>query len=295
MPNFFCRKFFLCLCLLCAILLPLGAETPENESEPPLQSKVSPLLAFHDIGKNFLNSITWNYGLNFVGAGFGTWALIETGFDWKFRNILYNTVDNTRGVPSLGIPMLAAGYLVPVITPVSVYLAGRFRGDAKLQIAGAALLQSLVLTQAFHLPLKMITGRAVPGLISDVFFEPNHFIDERTDDFSGEFHWFKADFMDGWPSGHTASAFSAAAVLSEIYKDNTLLKVGVYSYAALTAFSVGISAHWVSDVVAGALIGYAVGKAVGVSFNRLLGKTESGSKAAFYAAPNSIRVSLSLP
>ena len=65
--------------------------------------------------------------------------------------------------------------------------------------------------------------------------------------------------------------------------------------ASVAFIDLGISAHWVSDVFAGALIGYAVGKAVGVSFNRLLGKTESGSKAAFYAAPNSIRVSLSLP
>ena len=311
----------LCFSFLCLFTFRLNAEAAERDTDLPLQpensqentvdiqgkslgiqgeslgiqgesldsqreSTISPLVVFHEIGWNILNSLGYNYGLNFIGAGLGTWAFIETGLDWNWRNVAYNN----SWLANMGLPMLFAGYLVPVITPVSLYLAGRYLSDSKLQITAAALAQAFILTQAFHLPLKIITGRTVPGIISGVFFEPNNTRDDRTVDFSGEFKWFKFDFYDGWPSGHTACAFSAAAVIAEIYDDKPLLKIGVYTYAFLMGFSVAVNAHWASDSIASMLYGYAVGKAVGKSFNRLLGKSKSVDSVSIYAAPNSIGV-----
>jgi hypothetical protein len=42
--------------------------------------------------------------------------------------------------------------------------------------------------------------------------------------------------------------------------------------------------HWSSEVVSGALMGYAIGKSVGNSFNRLLGN-KSTAKIAFSLYP----------
>ena len=265
---------FLCVSFFCLFSLRLYAETPENA--------VSPAAIFHDLGWNFLNSAACNNGLYFVGAGLGTLAFLKTGIDWGWRNVAYDNL----WLPKMGLPLLAAGYLVPVITPIPLYLAGRHISDTKLQITAAALMQALVITQTFHLPLKMITGRSPPGLISNIFFEPNSFRNDRTDDFSGEFNWFKFDVNDGWPSGHTASAFSAAAVIAEIYYDRPLLKAVVYTYAVLMGISVAVNVHWASDCIAGALIGYAVGKTVGKSFNRLLGKNGGNDAISVYVAPN---------
>ena len=264
----------------------LNAETTGSEPGFDETPKVSLLLVFHDFGWNMLRSITYNYGANFLGAGLGTWALIETGVDWKWRNAAY---DNAW-LANMGLPLLFAGYFVPVITPIPLFLAGRYLSDQKLQITALALVQAFAITQAFHLPFKLITGRTIPGIISGVFFEPNNTRDYRTDDFSGEFKWFKFDFYDGWPSGHTACAFSAAAVIAEIYKEKTLLKIGVYTYAALMGFSVAVNTHWASDSVAGALLGYAVGKAVGKSFSQLLEKNKSSDPVSVYVVPNSIGV-----
>jgi membrane-associated phospholipid phosphatase len=48
--------------------------------------------------------------------------------------------------------------------------------------------------------------------------------------------------------------------------------------------------HWASDAFAGALIGYAIGKTVGKSFNALLKGTAPDDKPSIYITPNAIVV-----
>jgi membrane-associated phospholipid phosphatase len=233
-----------------------------------------------------LNSITYNYGLNFIGTGVGTWAFIETGIDWKWRNIAYN---NTW-LSESGIPFLYIGYIVPVIAPIAAYTTGYFKNDEKLQITAIAIVQSLFLTLSTQAILKVATGRAVPGIVTEM----DHIRDSREDDFSDEFDWFNFNFIAGWPSGHTANAFSFAAVISEIYHDNTALKIGAYTYAALVGLGVSVNAHWASDVLAGMLIGYAIGKTVGKSFCGLMEKGHELQKVTLYATGNSLGIIVKL-
>ena len=282
-------KYALCFSFFCLVLFHLNA-AGENVTDPPAGTTVTPLLIFHDIGWNLLNSVTYNYGLNFIGAGLETWACVGTGLDWKWRNVAYNNA----WLVNMGLPFQFAGYLVPVLTPIPVYLAGRFLSDTKLQITAAALVQALIITQVFHVPFKMITGRTMPGILSGVFFEPHNRRIDTKEDFSGDFRWFKLDFYDGWPSGHTACAFSAAAVIAEIYDDRPLLKIGVYAYAVLMGIGVAADTHWASDSIAGALIGYAVGKTVGKSFNQLLHKNGNEDKYSFYFGVNTAGVIIHL-
>jgi len=64
-----------------------------------------------------------------------------------------------------------------------------------------------------------------------------------------------------WPSGHTASSFTAAAVLDEFYGP----KVGVpaYAFASLIAYRMlDTGDHWTSDVVFGATLGWVVGHTI---------------------------------
>jgi membrane-associated phospholipid phosphatase len=212
----------------------------------------------------------------------GTWAFIETGIDRKWRNTVY---DNTW-LSNWGRPGLYIGIVVPALVPIITYITGRSINNEKLQIAGLALTQSLLLTLAVQTSLKMITGRAMPGIVNEV----GHARNQRTDDFSNDFNWFSNDFIAGWPSGHTANAFAAAATISEIYKNNLWLNIGVYSYAVLIGFGVTLNVHWTSEALAGALIGYAVGKTVGKSFSKLLNDNVSDNQVSFYFSPNTAGV-----
>ena len=269
------KKKFLCITMLCIFMLHLYAESTETEKSP------SPHV-FHNIGWNLLHSFTYNYGLNFVGAGVGTWGMIATGLDWKWRNTVY---DNTW-IANMGGPVMAVGGIVPLITPLAFLIPGKIMKNEKLVITASALTQTLVLTMAVQTPLKMITGRRDPGLVDNSFYSRI----SNEDDFSGVFNWFNMDFFNGWPSGHTANAFSAAATLSEIYHDNFWIKAGVFTYAAIIGFGVTMHAHWASEAMAGALIGYAIGKTVGRSFRKFIDGDDSRNQVSFYCTASSVGV-----
>jgi membrane-associated phospholipid phosphatase len=259
---------------------------PEYEPEPYTESvsSTSIKMVFHNIGWNVLNSITYNYGANFLFAGLGTYGMIETGIDMQWRNVAYNNLTLAKA----GIPAVYIGFPVAGLAPVAFYLVGYKKQNTKIQILGLALAQSLFITLSIQTAFKLTTGRAEPGIIDFVW----HKRGQPDVDNSRKFDWFSTEFMMGWPSGHTATAFSAAATIAEIYKDNLWVKIGAYSYAALMGLSVSVNVHWASDVIAGCFIGYAIGKTVGKSFNKLLGENDDNNKVSLLASPNMIGVNI---
>jgi membrane-associated phospholipid phosphatase len=246
------RVFFLCGLLL--FHAPLSAAP--NAAASASDDSARPLSVWYNFGDNWVGSVTRNYGLHFVVGGLGTWAMIETELDWKLRQ----EADKSQFLKDTGIPQLIIGNFVPVFTPLTLYWIGSANGDERMVSTAAALTQALIITLSIQTPLKMISGRPSLGLIGER--------NDRKDNFSGEFNWFNMDFIRGWPSGHTANSFAAAAVISEMYDDKPLLKIGVWTYSIAMGISMAVSVHWASDVFAGALIGYAVGKTVGRSYAR---------------------------
>jgi membrane-associated phospholipid phosphatase len=140
-----------------------------------------------------------------------------------------------------------------------------------------ALGQSMALANGVHAILKLSTGRSEPFIINQY----HHKRVETSDDFSGDFNWFNMVLLDGWPSGHTLSAFATAATLAQMYSDNIWVKIAAYSYAAVVGIGVSLNVHWASDVLAGALMGYAIGTTVGRSFSQRLKPAAQNNKVSF--------------
>ena len=252
------------------------------DTEDTAAAPISLKLVFNNFGYNTLHSVTYNYGLNLIGAGLVTPFSIESGFDLYWRNIGYNHTP----LSNAALVVLYTGFTIPAVTPLILYAAGRNKQNEKLQITALALTQTLFITLMLQSPMKMITGRTGPGIVNNLA----HTRGLPEDDHSRIFNWFNLDFINGWPSGHTANAFSAAATIAELYKENLWLKIGVYSYAALTGLGVSLNVHWASEVFAGALIGYAVGKTVGKSFRQLLDNNTKTDSVSFYFTPNTAGV-----
>ncbi len=122
----------------------------------------------------------------------------------------------------------------------SFFLAGRLTGSSRARETGLLSAEALINTQAVVQVMKFAFRR------------------ERPDYVVGQGNTFSG--RDSFPSGHAAGTWAAAAVISREYYDNKLVRYGIYALpVAVSAARIGANRHYVSDVIAGALIGNLIG------------------------------------
>lgn len=127
--------------------------------------------------------------------------------------------------------MGSANFLTPVVG--GLFVVGRFSDDRRFQSMTYSLAQGYVMTGAITASIKHGIGRQRPN-------------DKDTLSF---------------PSGHTSTSFLWATVMSRTYG----FKAAIPAYAAAVyvgATRVEDSHHHLTDVVAGATIGYIIGRTV---------------------------------
>lgn len=163
---------------------------------------------------------------------------------------------------------LIVGYSTPIVVPLTVYLAG-LGGNAELMTAGSAAIQAVVVQATIVSALKWLTDRAGPLDDGDPTM---HHWSESGFHYSAEPDHFNFNPLDltgslSWPSGHTASNVALVSSLVAFYPDELWLPIVGYPFAL--AIGVGMiegDYHWLSDIVAGALIGHVIGWQVGKGF-----------------------------
>lgn len=139
-----------------------------------------------------------------------------------------------------------SGYLL--VGLAGTYLTSLFIDNDYLESASLTAVEGIVITSIFTTIGKFAFLRDRPFIAADN-------LQFRTEPYGGKSQL-------SFPSGHTGSAFVVATVFAEAYKD--IYPVVPY-IAYTTATLVGLSRihdnrHWLSDVIAGATIGYSVGK-----------------------------------
>jgi membrane-associated phospholipid phosphatase len=124
-------------------------------------------------------------------------------------------------------------------------------GSPRERETGAMLTEALVTSSVWTGSLKYLTGRERPRETS-----------ELAADWTGPGASFTSEPVDGrglrsFPSGHTSSAWAVATVVAHQYPSHGIVPVLAYGAATAMAYSrMAVGAHWLSDVVAGGLIGY---------------------------------------
>ena len=113
--------------------------------------------------------------------------------------------------------------------------------------------ESLIDTQLVSFVMKNAIGRLVPsdippgGSLRDTWFK------------------YKGTFTNRgcFPSGHTASAFAIATVISHRYRERRWVPWVTYGTAAFLSLSrLPTRAHFASDIFIGAAMGYGIGRLV---------------------------------
>ena len=137
----------------------------------------------------------------------------------------------TKGMAHAG--NTGGGVLMQLSGGLATYAVGRATGNREVATVGGEIFRAQILSQAMVQTTKFIVQRERPDGSNSVSF----------------------------PSGHTASAFATATVVQQHYG----WKAGIPAYAlagAVSASRLASSKHYLSDVLVGAGIGIASGRAV---------------------------------
>jgi membrane-associated phospholipid phosphatase len=140
-------------------------------------------------------------------------------------------------------------------------------GDERMQNTGLIALQSLALTSGVAYGSKYLIARARPGDGKSAW---------------GSFGNAEKRSDGSFPSGHASIAFAAVTPFAKEYDAPWL-----YGVAALgSAGRVAGRKHWVSDTVAGGILGYAVGSWLWQSQ-----RDQSGSRLSISPGPKELSIS----
>ncbi len=183
-----------------------------------------------------------------------TYAILMTGSDWAFfeatRASTYHWLVFGAGL---------GGFVIPILAPVALYVWARLRSDTSLLATSFLLAQAEASAWLISSTYKAFTGRTQPEFLTTF----------NTLDISHGFHfgfWQNGIFW-GWPSSHACVAVAGAIILAYAFSRYRAVVYGTYLYAAFVAVGAAIGFHWLSDAIAGVLIGYAVGASIWYTAN----------------------------
>ena len=215
------------------------AQDSAATSGPPAPAALSPAVFDRPSGdgRRTLSAFPKNLGRNFVGVFsgpsltpfvFGAAASVTaSAFDSRAKGLLQGSC---RGCGSTGATIGGTG-VVPVVG--LLFVGGRFAPEGRFRAATYDFAQAMIVNGAYTGILKYSVQRLRPDGSDRLSF----------------------------PSGHTSAAFSLATVAGHHYG----WKAGVPAY--VLASGIGLSRiekdkHYLSDVLAGATLGFIVGRTV---------------------------------
>lgn len=178
---------------------------------------------------------------------FGGVTLLIAGtgvlLDHQLKNHLQNEPETELGKFAGHFERFGAEYSFGVIA--AFYAGGLATGNARDKRIGEDAPISSVVAGGITLVLKASLGRS------------------RPDTDRGTFNFSPFGGGRSFPSGHTTQAFAVASVIAAHYDDNPWIDTAAYGVAALVGVSrMNHNKHYLSDVLAGAIIGHVVGRAV---------------------------------
>lgn len=255
---------------LAAIALVLRCATasaaPADDGAPVLLRDLHPAAG---VGQNLAASVAgWRLALHGAAVA-STVALAASGGDTAVHDYLYAH----DGLGRISTPAVYLVYALPVAVGGAFAAVGIAGGTRREVAAGSAVFQATALTLVYQGVLKGLTGRPNP--------EPVRYGSDGASQ-TFRFGLLRGGVHYGWPSGHLQTTSAVLASLLPLYPRSLALRVGGGALFAYVLASVAAhdrnGMHWASDIVAGSLMGYAVGSAVGEGFARRLG-ADAGAPA----------------
>ena len=177
--------------------------------------------------------------------------------DEDIRDAVQGYAERHPWVGDVGPVVTEMGAAGALATAGAFFGAGLIFKDERARDTGYLAASAMAQTFLVDNVLKGLTGRQRP------------FVADGEDHWSGPAGFFKSfDRENGgryssFTSGHTATAFTLATVVALQYRHRTWVPVLAYAVAAGVGLSrLTMDRHWMSDVVAGAVVGHLVARLV---------------------------------
>lgn len=197
--------------------------------------------------RNHWDRTEWAMAWAGAAAILGTGFLLDRAIDrWSLNH------PNHVGLDRVAKDVEPLGSTAGILVAVGLYAGGAAFGAPEVKATGTDAMIAIAIAElGLVVPLKVLAGRSRP------------YSNEGTH----AFHPFAGGVS--FPSGHTTVSFALASVIAE-HADNVFVSVASYGLAGLVGLArMEQRSHFLSDVVAGGLIGTFVGKVV-VAHNQTL-------------------------
>lgn len=195
------------------------------------------------------------------GAVLMPMAMAPTGIDHRLRLVSQRELG---GRPNAEPVSVVTPFVLPVLL-VGVDVVALTTESCDIMRPTSAMLEAVGLTFSLVAALKYTTAREWPNAgadprASDRLEHPEN---------ARRFDWFSLERGTAWPSGHTATMVAAASALTASLNDSII--AGSLGYAASAGVAAGMwlgDHHWASDILSGALMGFAIGRSTGLAFRQ---------------------------
>lgn len=209
----------------------------------------------------------------------GGFALIEGGLlfaDEPIQKYALGLRERNAAVRDVSkyVTRFGGAYEAYVLGSLGAY--GFIFKNEKIKTTTLLATQAYLTGGAMESLIKFLSGRQRP-----YFYDPNSI--EAEPKFHGPFNPGRdingKRINSSFPSGHTTVAFAAATVFAKEYKDRPLVPIISYTAATLIGLSrITENKHWITDVIAGAALGYFTGKQVVNNYHRYAKLKAPGQK-----------------
>ncbi len=217
------------------------------------------------LGGDLTKSIFSSENIGYYLAGSALIASSMLFIDEPVRNF---SQDNQSGFKEklFGIDKYYGGHYTPVAV-LALYSVGLFSQNQQIREVGLRTTQAVVYTGIVTLISKDLFGRSRPYTNNgSTCFNPFAFQEDNRSFFSG----------------HTSLVFSISTVLAHEI-DNIFWKIGWYGMAALVGGArIYHDKHWFSDVITGAVVGYAIGRFVINNSDKYINTINAGMQGETY-------------
>jgi membrane-associated phospholipid phosphatase len=219
-----------------------------------MNGRVFGILLLNDFKQQALSPLdikgkSWWKGAGLVAATIGASFL----FDKPIQRASVKFHATNPGIDDLSHTITNIGGIYQGVTFATIATVGFVFNKPKLRTTTALATQSYITSMVWSSMFKALSGRR----------RPNH--PSVSPRLNGPFFTSNSSF----PSQHSTLAFAAARVYAMEYKDKPIVPIVSYTVATLVATSrLTENKHWATDLVAGALLGWACGTQVVNNYHR---------------------------